>query len=52
MMKHRSKSNLWKCHRFGRVSKTGKTGMKAMNDSLSDKRISAGFEYIGDQNKS
>lgn len=47
MMLHRAKSKNWRCHRFGRVGKSGKSSTIKIADSLSTKRISAGFEYIG-----
>jgi GNAT superfamily N-acetyltransferase len=49
MIWHRSKSSLWKTHRFGHVSAGGtKNGKIAiMKKFLSTKRITAGFEYIG-----
>jgi len=45
MIHHRSKSKNWRCHRFGNVSKGGKTSKASRVNS--SKRKSAGFEYIG-----
>ena len=47
MMIHRANSKKWKCHRFGRASGESKTSMQSLKKSLSSKRISAGFEFIG-----
>jgi energy-coupling factor transporter ATP-binding protein EcfA2 len=49
MIIHRSNSKKWRCHRFGRVGKIGKSSSIKIGTSLSTKRISAGFEYIGEQ---
>lgn len=50
MIHYRSRSPLWKCHRFGRVSALSKkTMLKDLKKSLSNKRISAGFEYLGNR---
>lgn len=49
MIWHRSKSPLWRTHRFGHGSKgITKNGQSMMQKSLSFKRITAGFEYIGE----
>ena len=48
MIWHRAKSPLWRAHRFGHASKQqGSNGITGMKKSLSAKRITAGFEYIG-----
>jgi ABC-type lipoprotein export system ATPase subunit/GNAT superfamily N-acetyltransferase len=48
MIHHRNKSPLWRCHRFGQNSPLSRssnvTGIRA---SVSSKRITAGFEFIG-----
>jgi ABC-type lipoprotein export system ATPase subunit len=45
MMKHRGKSPLWRCGRFGHASKA--THTQKTHQGSSSRRISAGFEYIG-----
>jgi ABC-type lipoprotein export system ATPase subunit/GNAT superfamily N-acetyltransferase len=46
MIQHRAKSKNWRTHRFGRASTH--SGLKEMAKSGSNKRVTAGFEYIGD----
>jgi len=45
MIKYRSNSKNWRCHRFGRVAMP-KTGIQSKDKSISIKRITGGFEYI------
>jgi len=50
MIRHRSRSPLWKLRRFGRVSPPGNPqlpGTRSFIASNSSKRISASFEFIG-----
>jgi len=47
MMFYRANSRNWRCHRFGRSANPGKTTNKQIAATISHKRISAGFEYIG-----
>lgn len=44
MIAHRAKSKKWKCSRFGHVAKAGATSVMKNN---SNRRVSAGFEYFG-----
>lgn len=44
MIKHRSKSPLWRCHRFGHAAGVG-SKLKTIRRSSS--RVTAGFEFIG-----
>jgi hypothetical protein len=46
MIQHRAKSKNWRTHRFGRASTH--SGIKEMAKRGSNKRVTAGFEYIGD----
>lgn len=45
MIMHRSRSNNWRCHRFGNAAKATKT--QTTHKGSSSKRKSGGFEYIG-----
>jgi ABC-type polar amino acid transport system ATPase subunit/GNAT superfamily N-acetyltransferase len=47
MIQHRAKSKLWKTHRFGYINVPGKSALKSISKTLSAKRITAGFEFIG-----
>lgn len=44
MMRHRSQSPLWRCHRFGHV---GGKNSKLTEMKTSGRRLTAGFEFIG-----
>ena len=46
MIHYRNKSKKWKMHRFGRVSMPS-TGIQAKDKSISVKRITGGFEFVG-----
>lgn len=45
MIHHRNKSKLWRCHRFGHASVKH---TKLVTIKTSGRRITAGFEYIGE----
>jgi ABC-type polar amino acid transport system ATPase subunit/GNAT superfamily N-acetyltransferase len=47
MIQHRVKSSLWRTHRFGNSSKQGQNGATGLSKTISTRRITAGFEYIG-----
>jgi energy-coupling factor transporter ATP-binding protein EcfA2 len=47
MIRHREKNKNWRAHRFGHANIFFRTGNKAIAKTISSKRITAGFEYIG-----
>lgn len=47
MIRHRAKSSLWRTHRFGNSPKQGQSGAAGLAKTISTRRITAGFEYIG-----
>lgn len=47
MIRHRAKSSLWRTHRFGHSPKQGQNAVIELSKTLSTRRITAGFEYIG-----